>query len=300
MLREGMSWCGRFQLGPLLGSGSFGDVFKVKDIKKSKRKLACKVENEEDVLLSVERRVYKHLCEEEGFPKVYWFGMVHNKRIMVMDRLKWSLDELFEDCGGQFTLKTTLLIAVQAIQRIQQLHDKGYLHRDIKPENFMMGRNHKRNVIYLIDMGLSKRYLKNDEHVPFCEGKSLTGTARYASMWALRGCEQSRRDDLISLGFVLMYFLRGSLPWQGVKERKRKLRYNMIASIKEDQITEKELCKDYPPEFQEYMSYCSKLEFTDTPDYVYLQLLFTDLLARLGYSAHDNDFDWIYLDEECK
>jgi len=295
MWREGMSWCGRFQLGPMLGSGSFGDVYLVKD-NKQRTTLACKTENEDDVLLAIERRVYHRIKNSEGFPSIHWFGIVLNKRVMIMDRLGRSLDDYFEDCGGQFSIKTTLLFAHQALQRIRALHTAGYIHRDIKPENFVMGRGEKQRVVYLIDMGLCKKYEKDGIHIPYREGRSLTGTARYASLWALRGCEQGRRDDLMSLGFVLMYFLRGHLPWQKLKEKKQSIRYQLIAQLKHENITQGNLCAEYPKEFQDYFNYCINLNFCDTPDYDYLSSLFINMITRLGFSVTDTDFDWIDLD----
>ena len=101
------------------------------------------------------------------------------------------------------------------IQRIKVVHEERIIHRDIKPDNFLIGIGKKQHYVYVIDFGLAKRFRdpKTGEHIPYRDGKNLTGTARYASVNTHLGIEQSRRDDLESLGFVFMYFNKGNLPW---------------------------------------------------------------------------------------
>ena len=140
---------------------------------------------------------------------------------MVMELLGSSLEELFTSCDRKLSIKSTLILAEQMITRIEYVHSRNFLHRDIKPDNLLIGTNDKSNLVYVIDFGLAKKYreAKNNQHIPYREGKSLTGTARYASINAHEGRELSRRDDLESIGYVLLYFLRGSLPWQGINTR---------------------------------------------------------------------------------
>ena len=153
---------------------------------------------------------------------------------MVMDTLGCSLEELFRKCGRKFSLKTVLMLADQMIQRIEYIHSRLYLHRDIKPDNFLMGLSKRQHYVYVIDFGLTKRYRdsRTGQHIPYKDGKSLTGTARYASLNTHIGIEQSRRDDLECLGFVLLYFLMGGLPWQGVKAKTRTEKYEIIKNMK--------------------------------------------------------------------
>lgn len=158
-----------------------------------------------------------------------------------------------------------------------------------------MGLGKEANIVYVIDFGLAKKYRdhRTHVHIPYRENKNLTGTARYASINTHLGIEQCRRDDLESLGFVLMYFNRGSLPWQGLRAATKKQKYQKISDRKVA-TTVNELCKSYPPEFATYLRYCRTLKFDDRPDYSYLRSLFRDLYLREGF-ADDNIFDWTLL-----
>jgi casein kinase 1 len=146
--------------------------------------------------------------------------------------------------------------------------------------------------VYIIDFGLAKKYRdqKTAKHIPYREGKSLTGTARYASINAHAGIEQSRRDDLEAIGYVLMYFLRGALPWQGINTRNREEKYKRIMETKINTPLE-ELCSGFPAEFMSYLNYCKALKFEDRPDYAYLRRMFKDLFVREGFE-YDYAFDW--------
>lgn len=156
----------------------------------------------------------------------------------------------------------------------------------------MIGLSQMSKMVYLIDFGLAKKYRssKNLQHIQFKNNKKLTGTARYASINALRGVEQSRRDDLEAIGYVLLYFLRGSLPWQGLKVDKKEDRYKKIYEKKKSTSPE-ELCQNYPQEFSQYITYCRNLAFEQEPDYNYLRSLFKKVMDMYGYQS-DNEFDW--------
>lgn len=129
-------------------------------------------------------------------------------------------------CNKKFDLKTVAMIAIQMLERIQFLHLKGFIHRDVKPDNFVIGSDSKGYKIYLIDFGLAKRYLDKDgNHIPYKDNKNLTGTARYASLNTHLGIEQGRRDDLECIGNVLLYLLKGDLPWQNMRANNKKEKY---------------------------------------------------------------------------
>jgi len=214
---------------------------------------------------------------------------------MVMDLLGPSLEDLFNYCGRRFQLKTVLMLADQLLGRLEYVHTKSFIHRDVKPDNFLIGLGKRQSVIHIIDFGLAKKYRdpRSHQHIPYRENKNLTGTARYASINTHIGIEQSRRDDLESLGYVLMYFIRGALPWQGLKAITKKQKYERIMDRKMSTSTE-QLCKGYPTEFRSYFEYCRSLRFEDRPDYAYLKRLFKELFYRKGYQ-YDNMFDWTIL-----
>ncbi len=187
------------------------------------------------------------------------------------------------------------MLADQLLSRLEYVHTKSFIHRDVKPDNFLIGLGKRQSVIHIIDFGLAKKYRdpRSHQHIPYRENKNLTGTARYASINTHIGIEQSRRDDLESLGYVLMYFIRGSLPWQGLKANTKKQKYERIMDRKMSTSTE-QLCKGYATEFRSYFEYCRSLRFEDRPDYAYLKRLFKELFYRKGFQ-YDNMFDWTVL-----
>ncbi|XP_020096108.1 casein kinase 1-like isoform X2 [Ananas comosus] len=287
---------GKFKLGRKIGGGSFGEIYLGVNIQ-SGEEVAIKLEpvKTKHPQLHYESKLYMLLQDGTGVPRLKWFGVEGEYNVMVIDLLGPSLEDLFNYCNRKFSLKTVLMLADQLINRVEYMHSRGFLHRDIKPDNFLMGLGRKANQVYIIDYGLAKKYrdLQTHKHIPYRENKNLTGTARYASVNTHLGVEQSRRDDLESLGYVLMYFLRGSLPWQGLKAGTKKQKYDKISEKK--MLTPVEvLCKSYPSEFISYFHYCRSLRFEDKPDYAYLKRLFRDLFIREGYQF-DYVFDWTIL-----
>ncbi|XP_073144697.1 casein kinase 1-like protein 10 [Henckelia pumila] len=287
---------GKFKLGRKIGSGSFGELYLGVNIQTGEE-VGIKLESvkTKHPQLHYESKIYMLLQGGTGIPSLKWFGVEAEYNVMVIDLLGPSLEDLFNYCNRKLSLKTVLMLADQLINRVEYMHSKGFLHRDIKPDNFLMGLGRKANQVYVIDYGLAKKYrdLQTHKHIPYRENKNLTGTARYASVNTHLGVEQSRRDDLESLGYVLMYFLRGSLPWQGLKAGTKKQKYDKISEKK--MLTPIEvLCKSYPSEFISYFHYCRSLRFEDKPDYSYLKRLFRDLFIREGYQF-DYVFDWTIL-----
>ncbi|KAI0925998.1 hypothetical protein AcV5_008580 [Taiwanofungus camphoratus] len=244
-----------------------------------------------------EYRSYRTLNGTPGVPQVHYFGQEGLHNVLVIDLLGPNLEDLFDMCGRKFTIKTVCMAAKQMVTRVQAIHDKSLIYRDIKPDNFLIGvpGSKTANTIHIIDFGMAKHYRdpKTKQHIPYRERKSLSGTARYMSINTHLGREQSRRDDLESLGHVFMYFLRGGLPWQGLRAATNKQKYEKIGEKKQNTPIE-ELCEGFPEEFAIYMNYVRKLGFEETPDYDFLRELFTKVLKTLG-EPEDGIFDWMLL-----
>uniref|UniRef100_A0A7N9AZT9 non-specific serine/threonine protein kinase n=1 Tax=Mastacembelus armatus TaxID=205130 RepID=A0A7N9AZT9_9TELE len=283
----------KYRLGRKIGSGSFGDIYLGANIATAEE-VAIKLEcvKTKHPQLHIESKFYKMMQGGVGIPSIKWCGAEGDYNVMVMELLGPSLEDLFNFCSRKFSLKTVLLLADQMISRIEYIHSKNFIHRDVKPDNFLMGLGKKGNLVYIIDFGLAKKYrdARTHQHIPYRENKNLTGTARYASINTHLGIEQSRRDDLESLGYVLMYFNLGSLPWQGLKAATKRQKYERISEKKMSTPIEV-LCKGYPSEFSTYLNFCRSLRFDDKPDYSYLRQLFRNLFHRQGFS-YDYVFDW--------
>ena len=285
---------GKYRMGRKIGNGSFGEIYIGTNIQTNKE-VAIKLENVRSPhpQLLYESKIFRVLQGGPGIPGIMWYGVEGDYNVLVMDLLGPSLEDLLSFCNKRLSLKTVLMLAEQMISRIEYIHSKNFLHRDIKPDNFLIGLNRQASTVYVIDYGLAKKYWdpRTNTHIPYREGKNLTGTARYASVSTHLGIEQSRRDDLEGLGYVFVYFLKGSLPWQGLHATKKKEKYDKIMNCKLNTPVES-LCSGLPAEFATYLSYCKQLGFEDAPDYTYLKNLFRELFLREGYE-YDYMYDWV-------
>ena len=273
-----------------LGEGSFGKVYKAEY---NKVYYAMKFENKNrsQNLLETEATIMNYL-RGPNIPNIESFGTNGDYNILIMQLMDKSLEDLI-NIYKKFSVKTVCLLAYQIMNILQFIHDKHIIHRDIKPDNFVMGYSENNAHLYIIDFGLAKKFRSSRTLVqyPYIKKKKLTGTARYASIHALEEYEQSRRDDLESVGYVLLYFLRGSLPWQGLKVKTKEARYQKILEKKKE-ITCEELCKTFPNEFQIYLTYSRNLGYTDDPDYDMLRNLFVNLLCDEKGENFDYIYDW--------
>lgn len=289
----------KYRITRRIGGGSFGEIYM--GIGPNNEKVAVKFERHGTRCpqLRHEYKVYRELTNCHGFCSVYHFGTQDIYNVMVMDLLGPSLEDLFNKCSRRFTLKTVLQIADQLLERVDTLHSRHLIHRDIKPANFVIGVGDQGANVYCVDFGLSKRYRhpKNLQHIPHRDGRSLTGTPRYASINNHLGIEQSRRDDLESIGYVLIYFLKGTLPWQGLKAKNAQKKYRMILE-KKQQVSIAHLCQGCPSQFAEFLSYTRSLKFDAKPDIPYLRKLFRDMYHAQGCASMGKLWDWDSIDAE--
>ena len=276
-----------------IASGSFSEIYS-----------GVNIINNEKVAIKIEKRNIKNKYLESecytlfslkniGIPRVLSFG--HNKEydILVMPLLGKSLLDIFVSKNLNYEFKDICLLAIQIIERIQWVHSKKIIHRDIKPDNFLIGLNDP-HIVYLIDFGLSKKYksTKTGKHISISESKKFTGTIVYGSVNSLKCREQSRRDDLESIGYMLIYFMKGSLPWQSVKVDNKKDSYLRMSQMKKSILPEI-LCNNLPREFADYMKYVKNLKFEEDPNYGYLRDLFVQLMKKQGFEEGTCFFSWI-------
>lgn len=303
---------GKFEIEKRLGAGCFGEVYRGRKVDNKELFPQNGSEQQEETPTEVQyvavkfedlgartqqleqeatiMNLLRQNVQPQGFSRCIQFGKEGGFAYLVMEYLGKSLEDTMQLCGGRKKPMTVALIADQLLRRVDVLHSKGIVHRDIKPENFMWGRADKIHHLYMIDFGLSKRYY-DKTHLPIRDKLSLTGTARYASINAHKGIEQSRRDDLEAIGHMLLYFLRGALPWSGLEARTKEEKYRKIREKKEETPLAT-LCAGFPEEFQTYLQYCRSLEFQERPDYNMLRKLFQDCRDRLG-PCEDHELEWL-------
>lgn len=287
-----------YKVGKKIGEGSFGIIFEGVNLLNNQQ-VAIKFEPRkcEAPQLRDEYRAYRILSGNPGIPQAYYFGQegVHN--ILVIDLLGPSLEDLFDWCGRKFRVKTVIQVAKQMIARVESIHSNNLIYRDIKPDNFLIGNPNtpEANLIFVVDFGMAKQYRdpKTKTHIPYREKKALSGTARYMSINTHLGREQLRRDDLESLGHVFLYFLRGSLPWQGLKAPTNKQKYEKIGQRKQT-TSINELCFGFPIQFAQYLTYVRGLRFEEDPDYAYLISLMDKALVSIN-ETEDDHYDWMDL-----
>lgn len=289
----------RWKLLKFIKGGSFGNVYTAIELS-TNTYVAVKIEeNKKMEKLTHESSIIRNLVSGEkspvGIPSFIWVGTdqsMSDYTFMVTEHLGPSLEDLFMLCNKKFSLKTVLMIAEDCLNLLELVHSKSFIHRDVKPENFLIGLNSNSHMINLIDFGLSQRYKdpKTECHTGFRENKNLVGTARFLSINAHMGIEQSRRDDLESLGYMLIYFMNGSLPWQGIDSPNKHEKYQKIGA-KKMKLPVELYCRSIPEEFSMYVNYCRSLIFEEKPDYNFLRKLF-DQLFRASNFTRDYSYDW--------
>ena len=306
-----------------IGSGSFGEVL-YGFHRNTEREVAVKILNSDTSQDNINREINltRYLQGVQGFPSLYYCGVFEKKNIIVESLLGPSLDKLFKFCGRIFPLKTVCLIGIELVKRLEAMHNRGIIHRDLKPNNLAWGNFNNSynnisinnnnnsnnnninnfdkldlNTIYLIDFGLSCSYWDNNSpqrHYKLSNGLNFVGTLRYASLNSHKGIRQSRRDDLESMIYILIYFLKGKLPWQDVKAKNKDERYKLIEQIK-TKVSIISLCENIPIEFAELLKYIKSLEFNAKPNYNKFYLCFHNIINKISYEQmEEKNYNYIW------
>ena len=279
-----------YKIVRLIGKGAFGSVYLTHD--KNKNYYASKVESrQESSRLIDEYKIYRYLHKhdvKDGIAKIYSLIQTPKFNMMVMELLGESLDTLFTKSNKKFDLPTVLHLGINIINLLEQVHNAGFIHRDIKPNNFLIGYGDAGDKLYLTDFGLSKNYVRDGRHIDYNTKRNLIGTLRYASINMHMGIEPSRRDDCESVGYMLIYFLKGRLPWQGLKKKKGDDQVELIGDVKMSTSIES-LCNGIHDNFGKYIRTCRNLKFEERPDYGTLRGYFQEIADELDI---DPRYQW--------
>ena len=283
---------GRYKVNKLIGRGSFSSIFQGKNITNNEL-VAIKTESIKSPIKFLESEAYfLFYLKNFGIPEIKSFGTYRQWAILVETLLGDDLSKLFKKFK-KINMKDIYMIFIQLIERLEYIHSKYIVHRDLKPENIMLDLETKK-IIYLIDFGLAKKYRsgKTKKHIKYGIVYNKAGTERYSSLNTMNGIEQSRRDDLESAGYVMIYLSQKNiLPWIATKMKNADERFTYIFKTKKETSVEK-LCQNLPKAFCDYMKYVKKLRFEEEPNYNYLKGLFIDSLISLGMK-NDLGFSWI-------
>ena len=277
-----------------LGSGSFGDIYLGISLLNNSY-VAIKTETKKIPNQHLETEAYfLYLLKSVGIPEILSFGKTKDYNILIEPFLGKSLYQLYEENNRYFRTKDICLMGIQILDRLEWIHSKNIIHRDIKPDNFLIG-NKDPNTIYLIDFGLSSKYRssKTGKHKKFGFTGKLTGTTKYSSANTIRGVEQSRKDDLISVAYMIIFFMKGNLPWQDIDSEDEVNKFTKIYLMKKN-IKESELCAGLPVEIYKFLKYVQNLDFEEKPNYDYLRSLFIDLLKKKNIIYNERlVFSWV-------
>lgn len=270
---------GKWRRGAKIGAGAFGEIYR-----------ATHIETGEEVAMKVlpmnakvqqEVNIQRRIAGATGMPEVHWYGVEGRHKVIIMNLMGPSLEDMFNACDRKFPVKLVLTLGEELVTRMQHIHAKGVIHCDVKPDNFLVGDGSGSGPVHIIDFGLSRMWQDDvGDHVDFAEEDvdMGLGTASFSSLRSHTGVIQSRRDDLEAVGHLLVYFLRGKLPWQGLKADDKWQEYGLMRDMK-GEVSLEELCNGLPSCFFDFLSYCRNLDYESEPDYDGCRQFFRDVLV---------------------
>ena len=279
-----------------IGQGAFGSIYSVVRLS-DKNVFAMKIEKKSIKQKFLQNEAYNLInLEGFGFPKLVTFGQNKNYNILIETLLGKSLEDIFIEKNVECKLWEVCLIGLQLIDRLEWIHSKDLVYRDIRTSNILIGMDDP-NVLYIIDFGLCKKYRssKTGKHILLKNTGKFTGNYKFASPNVVVGKEASRRDDLISLGYLLIFLLKKKLPWTydfPDITRVSQETYLEFINLKETNGNG-ELFVDIPDEMTKFIEYTRSLNFEDEPDYSYLRSLFYQVLSNNDLNPRDLTFSWI-------
>lgn len=265
-----------------ISEGSFGTIFKGLNVRTNEF-VAIKMEPKTENIKTIknEARIYNYLGKLEGFPQLKWYGTSNELTYLVVDLLGYSLKQIIK-IYKVLRIKSILQLGVQMISRLQVLHDLSLIHRDIKPDNFLIGLGNNSSKLYLIDFGFCKKYISNEKHIDLGEPNTkIIGTLNFVSLNVHKGHQPSRRDDIESCIYILVYLYFGKLEWQDLMNE------IMIYKLKEQLTTLEEV----PMFIKVLLCYVRNLAFEESPNYVYILGIFQKLL-KINHITNDNNYEW--------
>lgn len=283
---------GRWKIEKCIGAGATGSVYEAKD-KLTKRKVAAKIGRDDKKSMQRENEHYQHILANSrpgtllGIPQVLYFGSFRREKAIVMSLLGPSLEDILGKYG-KFSLKSTLMIGIQLLDRLEMIHGFGIGHFDIKPCNLLMGLGNSSRTVHLVDFGSAHRFLNKESGSHIEENEKYpgnVGTSSFATNRACKGLTPSRRDDLLSLGYIMIYVFKGELPWSDIKDPWRADKVKESAKVDD-------LVSGMSTELLSYFHHVLRLEFDGEPHYSVLQALFHEALLSLNENL-DMDFEWL-------
>ena len=282
---------GKYSIKFLISKSTFSEVYLGINVLNGKN-YALKIGQNENENTILKNETYTLLnLKGPGIPSVVSFGISGKYNILVENLLGKSIHDIWFEKNKKFNLKDTCVFAIQAISLLEYVHSKNYLHRDIKPANFLVG-NPDNSQLYLIDFGNASKFRssRTGKHMRNAKSSSVFGSLLFLSINAFKGIVQTRKDDLESLGLVIIYLYNGSLPWSEIRSSNIHQSYDKVETIRKI-VSNDYICRGMPQEMNIYMNYINNLKYDERPDYEYLRQLFLNVLKKIGCS-NEQQFSW--------